>query len=58
MLTAVALMSACGDKVPESEAARSAGAAPKQTLDKIGDDTAKALQQGVERDRSADEGAR
>lgn len=46
-----AVLAACGDKVPESAAARKMGAAPKQTVDKATDDAAKALQQGAERTR-------
>ena len=47
----VAALAGCGDKVPESEAARRVGAAPKQTVDKATDDAAKALQQGADRTR-------
>ena len=47
---------ACGDKVPESEGAKNLGAAPKQTVDKVVTDVGKAMDQGAERTRSADEG--
>ena len=50
------LLAGCGDKVPESAAARQAGAAPKAIVDKAVADTAKALEQGAHRTREADEG--
>jgi hypothetical protein len=51
-------LAGCGDKVPESAAARQAGTAPKQAVDKVLQDTGKALQQGGDRARDADEGTR
>jgi len=58
MLVAVAslfLLVACGDKVPESQAAKQVGAAPKQTVDKAAADVTKALDQGAERAKQADD---
>jgi len=49
------LLTACGNKVPESEAAKKLGNIPKQTEDKVRSDVTKALQRGVERDREADQ---
>ncbi|MGQ0509852.1 MAG: hypothetical protein ACT4P9_04500 [Betaproteobacteria bacterium] len=37
----------CGDKVPQSEAAKSVGEHPKQVLNKVEADVNKALQQGI-----------
>ena len=50
----LALLTGCGDKVPQSEAAKQIGNAPKQTVDKATQDTTKALQQGADRTREAD----
>ena len=49
------LLAACGDKVPESQAARQVGAAPKQIVDKAAADATKAADQGADRTRQADE---
>ena len=49
------LLAGCGDKVPQSEAAKQMGNAPKQAVDKATQDTAKALQQGADRTREADQ---
>jgi hypothetical protein len=49
------LLGACGDKVPESEAARKIGMQPKQTVDRVTTDVNKNLQQGAERTREAEE---
>ena len=43
------LLAACGDKVPQSEAAKKIGAIPKQTVDRAAERTTEALKQGVER---------
>ena len=56
-LALCALLAGCGDKVPQSEAAKQVGNAPKQTVDKATQDTTKALQQGAERTREADKKA-
>ena len=53
LATALAL-AGCGDKVPQSEAAKKIGSAPKQTVDKVTNDANKALQQGADRTREAD----
>jgi hypothetical protein len=50
------LLAGCGDTVPESAAARQAGGAPKQLVEKAALDAAKALEQGAARIREADEG--
>jgi len=47
----------CGDKVPESEAAKQVGNIPKQTLDKVQGDLDKAAQKDAERTRDADDKA-
>jgi hypothetical protein len=39
----------CGDKVPQSEAAKRVGDIPKQTVDRATTDVNKAMQQGSER---------
>ena len=46
--------SACG-KLPESESAKKIGAQPKQVVDKASADVNKALQQGADARREADE---
>ena len=43
------LLAACGDKVPQSEAAKKIGSIPKQTVDRAAERTTEALKQGVER---------
>lgn len=48
-----AVLAACGDKVPESEAANKLGEVPKRTEEKARQDVTKALQQGAERTRAA-----
>jgi hypothetical protein len=50
-VAATSLITGCGDKVPESQAAKKVGAVPKQTLDRSTDDVAKALEQGAQRAR-------
>jgi hypothetical protein len=47
-------IAACS-KVPESEEAKKIGNIPKQTIDKAQEDVNKALQQGAERTRDADQ---
>jgi hypothetical protein len=51
----LALVAACGDKVPESEAARKIGQQPKAIVDKTTTDVNKALQQGADSRRDAEE---
>jgi hypothetical protein len=48
------MLGACGDKVPQSEASRRVGEAPKQVIDKATNDTTRALEQGGQRSREAD----
>jgi hypothetical protein len=49
-----AALAACGDKPPESEAARKLGQQPKQVIDKAAAEVNKALQQGAERRQEAE----
>ena len=53
MVAAVAL-GGCGDKVPESAAAKKIGEQPKQIIDKVTSDVGKAMQQAAERQQSAE----
>ena len=48
-------LAACGDKVPESKAARELGNIPKQTLDKATTGVDQALTKGAENLKQADE---
>ena len=48
-LTAAALLAACGDKVPESKAAKEIGNIPKQTIDKAASGVDNAMTQGASR---------
>ncbi len=52
---AVALLVACGDKVPESKAAKEVGAAPKQTVDKAAAGVADAMSKATERAKDEEE---
>ena len=54
LLVAALLMAGCG-KVPESGAAKKIGEQPKQVVDKAAADVGKALQQGADARREADE---
>jgi hypothetical protein len=49
LLAFALLLAACGDKVPQSEAAKKIGALPKQTVDRAAERTAEALKRGAER---------
>ena len=42
----VLMLAACGDKVPESEAAKRIGQQPKQTVDSVSSKVGNAMQQG------------
>ena len=53
-VTAALAVWGCGDKVPQSGAAKKVGDQPKQVLDKAVGDTTKALQQGADRTAEAD----
>ncbi len=55
MLILVALLAACGDKVPESKSAREVGAAPKQTVDKAAAGVGEAIGKASERAKDEDE---
>ena len=46
---------ACGDKVPESKAAKELGNIPKRTIDKVATGVDQALAKGAEKTREADE---
>ncbi len=48
-LVALLLLAACGDKVPESKAAKEIGNIPKQTIDKASAGVDAAIQQGADR---------
>ncbi len=48
-VAAALLLAACGDKVPQSEAAKKIGSIPKQTVDRAAERTTEALKQGAER---------
>ncbi len=59
LLSCIALactVAACGDKTPQSESAKQVGAAPKQIVDKAAGEVGKAVEQGAERTRQAEEG--
>jgi len=49
LLAIALLLAACGDKVPQSEAAKKIGSLPKQTVDRAAERTTEALKQGAER---------
>ena len=51
------MLAACGDRVPESEAANKLGEVPRRTEEKARQDVTKALQQGAERTRAASDKA-
>lgn len=51
-----AVLTACGDKVPESQSAKQIGSAPKQIVDKATSEVGKALEQGSDRSRQSEEG--
>ena len=55
LLVSVVVLAACGDKTPESEAAKEVGRMPKQTIDRAGANVTKALEQGAARNREAEE---
>ncbi len=54
LFVGLALLAGCGDKVPESEAAKKLGNAPKQIIDKTVTDVNQAVKQGAERTGDAD----
>lgn len=52
---ALVFLTACGDKVPESKAAKELGNVPKQTLDKATMGVDQALTKGADKLKDADE---
>ncbi len=44
----------CGDKLPQSEAAKKAGEQPRQLLNQVESDVNKALHKGIERRQQAE----
>ncbi|TMH81033.1 MAG: hypothetical protein E6H47_15630 [Betaproteobacteria bacterium] len=55
LLVIALLLAACGDKVPESEAARRLGQQPKKIVDRVTTDVGKAMQQGQDSERLKEE---
>ena len=55
LLVIALLLAACGDKVPESEAARRLGQQPKKIVDRVTTDVGKAMQQGQDSERLREE---
>ena len=55
LLVVALLLAACGDKVPESEAARRLGQQPKKIVDRVTTDVGKAMQQGQDSERLREE---
>ncbi len=53
-LACAAALAACGDKVPESAAAKKLGNAPREIIDKAAADASLAVKQGAERTSNAD----
>ena len=51
----IGVLSGCGDKVPESQAAKSVGAAPKQTVDAATSAVGKAMEESADRAAKVDE---
>lgn len=51
---ALAMLAACGDKVPESKAAKEIGNLPKQTMDKAVSGVENAMTQGADRLKDGD----
>jgi hypothetical protein len=54
LLTLCTILAACGDKVPESKAAREIGNMPKQVIDKAAAGVDAAVQQGMDRSKEED----
>ena len=52
---ALVFLAACGDKVPESKAAKELGNVPKQTLDKATTGVNQALTQNADKLKEAEE---
>ena len=49
------LLSGCGDKVPESEAAKRVGQQPKKTVDSVSSKVGNLMQQGQDSERLKEE---
>ena len=49
----LAALAGCDGKIPESEAARKVGAAPKQTIDSVTNSAMDAMKQGEDKNREA-----
>ena len=49
------LLAACGDKVPESEAAKRIGQQPKKTIDSVSSKVGNLMQQGQDSERLKEE---
>lgn len=49
------LLAACGDKVPESEAAKRIGQQPKKTVDSVSSKVGNLMQQGQDSERLKEE---
>jgi hypothetical protein len=54
VLACAVALAGCGDKVPQSAAAQKVGGQPRQIIDKVSGDTAKAMQQATERQQNAE----
>ena len=55
LLGVALLLAGCGDKVPESEAARRLGQQPKKLVDRVTTDVGSAMQQGQGSERLKEE---
>ena len=55
LLVVALLLTACGDKIPESEAAKRLGQQPKKIVDRVTTDVGKAMQQGQGSERLKEE---
>jgi len=55
LLASLLVLAACGEKVPESGAAKQVGDAPRQIVDKVAADAAAAAIQGGERSKSEED---
>ncbi len=55
LLVVALLLAACGDKVPESEAARRLGQQPKKIVDRVTTNVGSAMQQGQDSERLKEE---
>jgi len=54
LFAVAAALAGCGDKVPESAAAKKLGEQPRQIVDKVTGDVNKALQKDAERRQEAE----